>query len=55
LIHLPIIFDVQVKVKVAPVAVGLKVDGVFHLASGQRLVERVSKLDTFSVRGFIEA
>ena len=41
--------------KVAPVAVGLKeIDGVFHLASGQRLVERVEQIGYFSVRGFIE-
>src|ERR1700726_1377082 len=41
--------------EVAPVAVRLKeINGVFHLAGGQRLVERVEKVRYFSVRGFVE-
>src|SRR3984893_4733899 len=41
--------------EVAPVAVRLKeINGVFHLASGQRLVERVEQIRHFSVRGFVE-
>ena len=41
--------------EVAPVAVRLKeIDGAFHLASGQRFVERVEKIRHFSVRGFVE-
>src|ERR1700682_4070696 len=41
--------------EVAPVAVRLKeIDGVFHLASGQRLVERVEQIRHFSVRGLVE-
>ena len=41
--------------EVAPVAVRLKeIDGAFHLASGQRFVERVEQIRHFSVRGFVE-
>src|SRR5882757_9780332 len=41
--------------EVAPVAVSLKeIDGMFHVASGQRLVERVEQVRYFSVRGFVE-
>src|ERR1700738_3913229 len=41
--------------EVAPVAVRLKeIDGVFHLAGGERLVERVEKIRHFPVRGFVE-
>src|SRR3981081_459778 len=41
--------------EVAPVAVRLKeIDGLFHLASGQRLIKRVEKIRHFPVRGFVE-
>src|SRR6266436_5643298 len=41
--------------EVAPVAVRLKqIDGMFHFASGERLVERVEQLRHFSVRGLVE-
>src|SRR3984893_5755038 len=41
--------------EVAPVAVRLKeIDGLFHLASGQRLIERVEQIRHFPVRGFVE-
>src|SRR3984893_13763138 len=41
--------------EVAPVAVRLKeFDGAFHLASGQRFVERVEQIRYSSVRGLVE-
>src|ERR1700676_1704218 len=41
--------------EVTPVAVRLKeIAGLFHLASGQRLIERVEQIRYFSVRGLLE-